>query len=67
MAETTLLTVQEVAKQLRVHPRTVRRWINAGKLEAQTLPGRGTHGVTYRISTEALQSFLAEERRQEED
>lgn len=37
-----LLTVREVAKELRVDDTTVRRWIKNGVLEAITLPHRGT-------------------------
>ena len=38
--EADLLTVREVAKQLRVDDTTVRRWIKNGALEAITLPHR---------------------------
>jgi excisionase family DNA binding protein len=34
----TLLTPEEVAERLRVSPRSVRRWIAAGKLAAVILP-----------------------------
>ncbi len=33
-----LLTVQEVARQLRVDPTTVRRWIKNGSLPAMSFP-----------------------------
>jgi excisionase family DNA binding protein len=33
-----LLTPAEVADRLRVSKRTVRRWVNDGKLQAVTLP-----------------------------
>lgn len=46
-----LLTVEEVAKHLRVDERTVRRWINKGELVAIDL-GRG-----YRISRANLNEF----------
>ena len=36
-----LLTVREVAEQLRVDDTTVRRWIKNGVLSAITLPHRG--------------------------
>ena len=52
------LTIPEVAELLKVHPRTVRRWIKAGKLKATALPGRGSVGVEYRISEADLQAFL---------
>ena len=32
-----LLTIREVARELRVHPRTVKRWIKAGNLQAVKL------------------------------
>ncbi len=34
-----MFTVQEVAKDLKVHEVTVRRWIKAGDLAAIQLPG----------------------------
>ena len=34
-----LFTVGEVAKPCRVHPCSVRRWINDGRMEAIPLPG----------------------------
>jgi excisionase family DNA binding protein len=46
------LTVEEVAKQLKVHIKTVRHWINTGELEAMDI-GRG-----YRISKSDLQAFI---------
>lgn len=39
-----LLTVQEVATLCRVNPKTVRRWIYAGKLPTHPTPG-GHHRV----------------------
>ena len=47
--DTEMLTVQDVAKQLKVHNKTVRHWINSGELEAMDI-GRG-----YRISKPDLQ------------
>ncbi len=44
-----VLTVAETAKALRVHEDSVRRWIEAGTLEAYRLPGG-----TYRIPVEAV-------------
>ena len=46
------LTVEEVAKQLKVHIKTVRHWINTGELGAMDI-GRG-----YRISKSDLQAFI---------
>jgi excisionase family DNA binding protein len=53
-----LLTVGEVAKLLRVHDSTVRRWIKAGVLEAILLPRRGSHQI-YRIRRSTLDALLA--------
>jgi excisionase family DNA binding protein len=61
MTDVRLLTVAEAAELLRVHPRTIRRWIRAGKLRAQTIPGRGSHGIGYRIEQRALWTFLNQE------
>jgi len=52
-----LLTVREVAKQLRVDDTTVRRWIKNGILEAITLPHRGTRQA-YRIRRSTLNALL---------
>lgn len=53
-----LLTVREVAKQLRVDDTTVRRWIKNGVLEAITLPHRGARQA-YRIRRSTLDALLA--------
>ena len=52
-----LLTVREVAKQLRVDDTTVRRWIKNGVLEAITLPHRGQRQA-YRIRRSTLEALL---------
>jgi len=54
------LTVEDVAKQLKVHIKTVRHWINTGELEAMNI-GRG-----YRISKSDLQAFI-EKRKKRRD
>ena len=56
--EADLLTVREVAKQLRVDDTTVRRWIKNGVLDAITLPHRGTRQA-YRIRRSTLDALLA--------
>lgn len=33
-------TITEVANMLRKHERTIRRWIEAGKIKAAEMPGR---------------------------
>ncbi len=55
---TDLLTVREVAKQLRVDDTTVRRWIKNGVLEAITLPHKGARQA-YRIRRSTLNTLLA--------
>jgi excisionase family DNA binding protein len=49
-----LLHVKEAARELHVHPSTVRRAIHSGELDAVTL---GTKG-RYRISRDALDRWL---------
>ena len=53
-----LLTIREVAEQLRVDDTTVRRWIKSGILEAITLPHRGARQA-YRIRRATLDALLA--------
>lgn len=53
-----LLTVREVADQLRVDDTTVRRWIKNGILEAITLPHSGTRQA-YRIRRSTLDALLS--------
>jgi len=55
---TDLLTVREVAEQLRVDDTTVRRWIKNGVLEAIPLPHKGLRQA-YRIRRSTLESILA--------
>jgi excisionase family DNA binding protein len=40
--ENRLLTTREAAKEFRVHPTTIRRWVAGGLLKAVPTPGR--HG-----------------------
>lgn len=58
--EPQLLTVAEVARQLRVDTTTVRRWIALGALEAVVLPHRGERQA-YRIRRSALDAILHRE------
>ena len=62
--EADLLTVREVAKQLRVDDTTVRRWIKNGSLEAITLPHRGTRQA-YRIRRSTVDALLTPPERSE--
>ena len=54
-----LLTVHEVAVQLRVDDTTVRRWIKNGVMEAVSLPHVNKR-VSYRIKKETLESLLTQ-------
>ena len=56
--KTDLLTVREVAEQLRVDDTTVRRWIKGGVLEAVPLPHRGLRQA-YRIRRSTLENLLS--------
>ena len=56
--EADLLTVGEVATQLRVDDTTVRRWIKSGVLEAISLPHSGIRQA-YRIRRSTLEALLA--------
>ena len=49
MAEEELLTVDEVARRLKLHRETVRRWIRAGRLKAISL-GSDRAGLRIRAS-----------------
>lgn len=50
------LTVKDVAQQLRVHPRTVIRWLNSGHLKGHKL-GEGKTAL-WRIPKAELDQFL---------
>jgi excisionase family DNA binding protein len=52
-----LLTVREVARQLRVDTTTVRRWIKTGALEAVALPHRGKR-QGYRVKKQTIDKLL---------
>lgn len=53
----TLLTVSEVATELRVDDTTVRRWIKSGVLEAIPLPARGPRQA-WRVKRETVDALL---------
>lgn len=50
-----MLTIKEIALELKVHERTVRRWIHDGKLKAQKIQG------VRRIERQEYERFLKEE------
>ncbi len=49
-----LLTVEEVATQLKVHPESVRRWLREGRLDGYRISRRGG----WRIRPESVQTML---------
>ena len=53
-----LLTVKEIAQWLRVDATTVRRWIQAGTLEAMELPHKGKRRG-YRIKRSQLEAAIS--------
>lgn len=60
MEQERLLTVQEVAQQLRASPDTVRRWLRQGRLHG-VRPGGDRLG--YRIRQSDLDRFLEASRK----
>lgn len=54
-----LLTVDEVAERVKVHPETVRRWIKSGRLPA-VRPGDGP----YRVYSADFDRFFEAKREQ---
>jgi len=51
-----MLTVREVARLLHVHPNTLRRWSNNGRIKAYRITPRGDR----RFRREEIARFLAE-------
>ena len=51
-----LLTIREVARLLHVHPNTLRRWSNDGRIRAYRINQRGDR----RFEREEVARFLAE-------
>jgi excisionase family DNA binding protein len=51
-----MLTVREVARLLHVHPNTLRRWSNNGRIRAYRINRRGDR----RFKREEIATFLAE-------
>ena len=51
-----MLTVREVARFLHVHPNTLRRWSNKGRIRAYRITPRGDR----RFKREEIVRFLAE-------
>jgi excisionase family DNA binding protein len=51
-----MLTVREVARLLHVHPNTLRRWSNTGRIKAYRITPRGDR----RFRREEIAKFLEE-------
>jgi excisionase family DNA binding protein len=51
-----MLTIREVARLLHVHPNTLRRWSNAGRLRPYRINSRGDR----RFKREEIAKFLDE-------
>jgi excisionase family DNA binding protein len=51
-----LLTVDQVARRLQLHPATIRRWIKAGRLRGISL---GSDRAGWRIRRSELEQFIA--------
>ncbi|MGB6874105.1 MAG: helix-turn-helix domain-containing protein [Dehalococcoidia bacterium] len=51
-----MLTVREAARLLHVHPNTLRRWTNEGRIRAYRISPRGDR----RFKREEIARFLAE-------
>ena len=51
-----MLTVREVARLLHIHPNTLRRWCNSGKIKAYRITSQGDR----RFRREEIAQFLAE-------
>ena len=51
-----MLTVREVARLLHVHPNTLRRWSNNGRIKAYRITARGDR----RFKREEIAQFLAD-------
>lgn len=55
-----LMTVQEVAREFRVDPTTVRRWIHAGSIEGVALPSSGKKRLgAYRVWRSQVEKILS--------
>jgi excisionase family DNA binding protein len=58
-----MLTVREVARLFHVHPNTLRRWSNNGRIKAYRITSRGDR----RFKREEIARFLAELNSQADD
>lgn len=50
-------TIKEVANMLKVDPRTIRRWIQNGRLIVVKIPGRGPSSTEYRVPKSSIEAI----------
>ena len=62
-----VFTINEVADMLKFNERTIRRWIQSGRLRAIAVPGRGRAGQEWRIPESAIVELGFEAKKQESD
>ncbi len=58
MPEGVAMTIERVARRLRVSDDTVRRWIHSGELPAVNLGG-DAQGADWRVFSDHLESFIS--------
>jgi excisionase family DNA binding protein len=58
-----MLTIREVARLFHIHPNTLRRWSNSGRIRAYRITARGDR----RFKREDIVRFLAESNGQGDD
>jgi excisionase family DNA binding protein len=51
-----LLTVDEVAERLQIHPETIRRWLREGRLEGYRISRKGGWRIRPQAVTDMLES-----------
>jgi excisionase family DNA binding protein len=61
-----LLTISEVAQILNVHPNTLRRWSDSGKINALRLTPRGDRRYRSKDITTFLQKYEPNKNKQEQ-
>jgi excisionase family DNA binding protein len=53
-----MMTVADVAKRMKVNPKTVRSWIYDGALDAIDVSRKGSFYCYWRIPEKALENFI---------
>lgn len=49
-----LISIMDAAREMKVHPQTLRRFVKAGRLKAYKLPGRGNRYLVEREDLDKL-------------